>query len=128
MKKGLFTILLALLIGGGGGIHAQEPDPDLKPAPKASREVQAKAKARAAKIQAKAKAKAAQDAKRVDVNTATRDQLKAVPGLPEAYVDKIIAGRPYLTKAHLVTNQVLPEGIYLAIKDRLMVRQALPKP
>ncbi|WP_306590444.1 helix-hairpin-helix domain-containing protein [Geothrix sp. 21YS21S-4] len=128
MKKGLVPILLVVLLGGGGGIHAQEPDPDIKPAPKVSREAQAKAKARAAKIQAKAKAKAARDAKRVDVNTATRDQLKAIPGLPEAYVDKIITGRPYLTKAHLVTNQVLPEGIYLAIKDRLVVRQAPTKP
>ena len=129
MSKGRLPITLMALVLSAGLAQAQDPDSEVKRTPKASKEaVQGKIKARAAKVQAKAKAKAELDAKRVDINTATKEQLKAIPGLTEAQVDKIIAGRPYLTKAHLVTNQVLPEGVYLSIKDRIAVRKPGGKP
>lgn len=62
--------------------------------------------------------------KRVDINSATKAQLKTIPGITEGYADKIIAGRPYLTKTRLVTNKILPEEIYAAIKDRVEARQS----
>lgn len=56
----------------------------------------------------------------VDINRASRAQLKALPGIGDAYADRIIAGRPYLTKADLVTNKALPAGVYLSIKGRII--------
>ncbi|MDP1648156.1 MAG: helix-hairpin-helix domain-containing protein [Rubrivivax sp.] len=62
--------------------------------------------------------------KLVDINGANRAQLKALPGIGDAEADKIIAGRPYLSKAELVTKNVLPTGPYLSLKDRVV---AMPR-
>lgn len=61
----------------------------------------------------------------VDINRASRAQLKTLPGIGNAEADRIVAGRPYLSKADLVSNQVLPAGVYLSIKTRIV---ALPDP
>jgi DNA uptake protein ComE-like DNA-binding protein len=66
--------------------------------------------------------------KLVDINSAGRAELKTLPGIGDAEVDKIIAGRPFLTKAELVTKQVLPTGPFLALKGRVVAMQkTLPK-
>ena len=62
--------------------------------------------------------------KRVDINSATKNQLKTIPGITDAFADKIIAGRPYLTKTRLLTQKVLPDDVYAAIKDRVEARQS----
>ena len=62
--------------------------------------------------------------KRVDINSATKNHLKTIPGITDAYADKIIAGRPYLTKTRLLTQKVLPDDVYAAIKDRVEARQS----
>src|SRR3972149_5788560 len=49
------------------------------------------------------KAKAAAKVKPVDINSASKAELKKLPGISGAAADKIIAGRPYLSKANLVT-------------------------
>lgn len=85
---------------------------------------EAKARAQEKRAQERAKAATATKAKRVDINSATRDQLKAIPGLTETDVDKIIAGRPYLTKAHLVTKNVVSVDVYQAIRGRIAALQS----
>lgn len=89
----------------------------------------ATAPAHAASAPAAAASRAAKVAARppapVDLNSASRAQLKTVPGIGDAEAERIIAGRPYLTKADLVTAKVLPAGIYLQIKNRVI---ALPDP
>ncbi len=62
----------------------------------------------------------------LDINTATLAQLKALPGMGDAYVKRIIDARPYTAKNQLVTRGILPRGAYEAIKDQIVAHR--PKP
>ena len=91
-----------------------------KPMPKALQE--AKAKAREKRIQAKAKADAEAKAKAVDINHASLDELKKIPGITDAYAAAIIAKRPYKSKADLVTHDVIPNGLFQSIRKQVAAR------
>jgi len=72
---------------------------------------------------AKKNSKARANVKEVDINSANKAQLMKLPGIGAEEADKIIAGRPYLTKAHLVTHKVIPSMTYMTIKDHIVARQ-----
>ena len=59
----------------------------------------------------------------VDINSASKAQLKQIPGITDALADKVIAGRPYLSKAHLVTHKIISGAQYAQIKDLIIARQ-----
>jgi DNA uptake protein ComE-like DNA-binding protein len=58
----------------------------------------------------------------LDINTATLEQLKALPGMGEAYARRIIAGRPYTAKNQLVTRGVIPQEAYAKIQESIVAR------
>lgn len=57
---------------------------------------------------------------KLDINTATPDQLKAFPGIGDAYAKRIIDGRPYTAKNQLTSRGILPPATYNKIKDQII--------
>jgi DNA uptake protein ComE-like DNA-binding protein len=87
-------------------------------------ETKAVSGAKTTETSAKAKAaKAAAKVKLVDINSAGKAELKTLPGIGDAEADKIIAGRPYLSKAHLVTRKIIPAGPYQRLAKLIIAKQ-----
>jgi DNA uptake protein ComE-like DNA-binding protein len=100
------VLIFALSLIGSAGA-AQTNEPGTKPEANATAAQMSKA--------------AAGD--KLDINTATKDQLKSLPGIGDAYSQKIIDGRPYRTKLDLVHKKVVPQATYDKIKDLVIAKQ-----
>jgi competence protein ComEA len=69
------------------------------------------------------KSSSKQQSSKLDLNTASKEDLDALPGIGDAYAQKIMDGRPYKSKSDLVRKGVLPKSAYDKIRDQVTARQ-----
>jgi DNA uptake protein ComE-like DNA-binding protein len=120
------VLVSAMLLSSAACFAAdQKPESTAKPAAVASAtklsQEQAKTKKPATPPNTKAASVAA--AKLVDINSASKAELMKLPGVSDADADKIVAGRPYLTKTKLVTKNIVGMDVYQNISKLVIAKQ-----
>ncbi len=119
------TVLLAaaLLLPASLSLAA-ENKPDASSTTKAISKAQpAEQGAKDKKTAPSSKAAAAAPVKLVDINSASKAELKKLPGIGDAEAARIIAGRPYLSKANLVTHKIISQDLYLSLRQLIVAKQ-----
>jgi DNA uptake protein ComE-like DNA-binding protein len=118
IKIALTAASLLLAANLAFAVDVKVATPDVKGAAKTTGD-SAKAGAKSAVADTKSAAKA----KLIDINTATEAELKAIPGIGDAYAAKIVAGRPYAKKDQLKSRNILPGPVYEKTKDLIIAKQ-----
>ena len=123
MKK-LTALLSAALLAMAGAAFAQKTEtPKATPAAPAAAPA---AMAPAAKAEPAPAAKAEAKKEPLDINSATKDELKALPGIGDAFADKIIKGRGktgYSGKDDLLKKKILNAKTYDGVKEIIIAKQ-----
>jgi competence protein ComEA len=109
--KRLGVLLLTALLGLSLGVFAQTSSTDKD-----------KSKEQATNSASFDKG-ADQAAGKIDINSASKEQLVTLKGVGDATADKIIAGRPYQAKNDLVKKKIVPASVYSQIKEHIVAHQ-----
>jgi competence protein ComEA len=107
------AVVLSAFIAAPATAQTPAPAPATKMAP---------APAPAAKM-APAPAPAAKMGPLLDINSASKAELDALPQIGPARADAIIKGRPYKGKDDLINKSIIPQNAYDAIKDKIIAKQ-----
>ena len=120
MIKKTVRLAIAILMLGATALWSpaqEDTEAPKKPRTKAEQAArEARNKAIEKRQKAKAKADAEAKAKALDLNRASREELKKLPGITDAMADGIIAKRPHHSKLDLVTKGIVPAGTYEGLK------------
>ncbi len=121
------TILVALIGGVSiGASFAQNTNP---PANTKAQQTGSSAKTAQAPTQSGQSAQKAPPSKLIDINSATVEQLKMLPGINDGLAQSIVKGRPYRVKTDLVRKNIVPQAAYKKIAGLVIARQTTaPKP
>jgi DNA uptake protein ComE-like DNA-binding protein len=117
MVSKIVALAVMLLVSVGSGFAADVKAPVKPPVVSAKTDTKADAKTSAAGVKDEAKGKL------IDINTASDAELKAIPGVGDAFAAKIIAGRPYANKTQLKARKIIPGPLYEQIKERIIAKQ-----
>lgn len=134
MKKNcsaIVALVLSLLLSAAVVFAVDAKDKTAAPEAKGAAKAvtpEAKGTAKPAADKTKATTKAADEKTAVkgaiiDINSATEAELKAIPGIGDAFAAKIIAGRPYANKAQLKSRKILDGTLYEKVKEQLIAKQ-----
>jgi DNA uptake protein ComE-like DNA-binding protein len=123
-RTATITALALLGLLASTGLAAQATAAAAKPAASQQPATKATAKPTTTTMAARPAAPAKPAHELVNLNTATREQLVALPGIGETYADAIIKARPFASKSELVSRKVLPEAAYKKVRSMVIAKHS----